>query len=137
MKENAENAGRGYWGKILHVNLTSGDISPEALGDPFYRKYLGGVGIGARVLWDRMKPGADPLGPDNILGFTTGLLTDTGSLFTGRFTVVAKSPASGGWGDANCGGYFSPALKRCGVDALFFHGKSPKPVYSHGPGHWN
>ncbi|MFZ0448544.1 MAG: aldehyde ferredoxin oxidoreductase family protein [Desulfatiglandaceae bacterium] len=129
MKENAENAGRGYWGKILHVNLTSGDISPEALGDPFYRKYLGGVGIGARVLWDRMKPGADPLGPDNILGFTTGLLTDTGSLFTGRFTVVAKSPASGGWGDANCGGYFSPALKRCGVDALFFHGKSPKPVY--------
>ncbi len=129
MTENAEKAGGGYWGKILHVNLTSGEITPETLDDPFYRKYLGGVGIGAKVLWDRMKPGADPLGPDNILGFTTGLLTDTGSLFTGRFTVVAKSPASGGWGDANCGGYFSPALKRCGVDALFFRGKSLKPVY--------
>ncbi len=129
MPEGKNSAGKGYWGKILHVDLTMGTVSPELLGHDFYRHYLGGVGIGAKILWDRMQPGTDPLGPGNILGFTTGLLTDTGSLFTGRFTVVGKSPASGGWGDANCGGYFSPALKRCGVDAVFFHGKHSKPVY--------
>ncbi|MBW2095984.1 MAG: aldehyde ferredoxin oxidoreductase family protein [Deltaproteobacteria bacterium] len=129
MPETKNAAGKGYWGKILHVDLTTGSVSPEFLDDSFYQKYLGGIGIAAKVLWDRLKPGIDPLGPENILGFTTGLLTDTGSLFTGRFTVVGKSPASGGWGDANCGGYFSPALKRCGVDAVFFSGKSLKPVY--------
>jgi aldehyde:ferredoxin oxidoreductase len=120
---------RGFCGRICFVDLSTGQIEFEDLGEDVYRKYLSGVGIGAKVLWDRMGPGADPLGPDNILGFTTGLLTDTGSLFTGRFTVVAKSPASGGWGDANCGGYFSPILKRCGVDALFFRGISAGPVY--------
>jgi len=129
MPETRNSAAKAYWGKILHVDLITGTISPELLDDSFCRKYLGGIGIAAKVLWDRLKPGIDPLGPENILGFTTGLLTDTGSLFTGRFTVVGKSPASGGWGDANCGGYFSPALKRCGVDAVFFHGKSPKLVY--------
>ena len=129
MPEEKNSAGKGYWGKILHVDLTKGTVSPQFLDHDFYRQYLGGVGIGAKILWDRMQPGTDPLGPGNILGFTTGLLTDTGSLFTGRFTVVGKSPASGGWGDANCGGYFSPALKRCGVDAVFFHGKHLKPVY--------
>lgn len=129
MARTKNSAANGYWGKILHVDLTTGTIFPERLDDSFYRQYLGGIGIAAKVLWDRLKPGIDPLGPENILGFTTGLLTDTGSLFTGRFTVVGKSPASGGWGDANCGGYFSPALKRCGVDAVFFHGKSTKPVY--------
>lgn len=129
MVETKNTEGKGYWGKLLHVDLTTREISDELLDDSFYLQYLGGIGIAAKVLWDRLKPGIDPLGPQNILGFTTGLLTDTGSLFTGRFTVVGKSPASGGWGDANCGGYFSPALKRCGVDAVFFHGKSPKPVY--------
>ncbi|MFH1137535.1 MAG: aldehyde ferredoxin oxidoreductase family protein [Pseudomonadota bacterium] len=121
--------GRGYVGRILHVDLTAGQTQFESLEDDFYKKYLSGVGLGAKILWDRMKPGADPLGPDNILGFTTGLLTDTGSVFSGRFTVVGKSPTSGGWGDANCGGSFSPWLKRCGVDAVFFHGQSPRPVY--------
>jgi aldehyde:ferredoxin oxidoreductase len=120
---------RGYCGRVCFVDLGAGKIEFEELGGDLYRKYLGGVGLAAKVLWDRMKPGADPMGPDNILGFTTGLLTDTGSLFTGRFTVVAKSPASGGWGDSNCGGYFSPMLKRCGVDALFFRGVSADPVY--------
>ena len=128
MSNETKGAGRAYWGKIVHVNLTTREIEYEILDDLFYRKYLGGVGLGAKVLWDRMGPGADPLGPDNILGLTTGLLTDTGSVFTGRFMVMGKSPATGGWGDANCGGYFSPALKRCGVDGVFFKGISEKPV---------
>ncbi len=130
MGENAEpKSGRGFWGKILHVNLGNGSVEYETIPEEWYRDYLSGVGLAAKVLWDRLRPGADPLGPDNILGFTTGLLTDTGSLFSGRFMVVGKSPATGGWGDANCGGYFSPSLKRCGVDAIFIHGASAKPVY--------
>ncbi|MEW6113461.1 MAG: aldehyde ferredoxin oxidoreductase family protein [Thermodesulfobacteriota bacterium] len=128
-KGESSSIGKGFCDKICTVDLTTRKIEYEQLGEDFYRKFLSGVGLGAKILWDRMKPGADPLGPDNILGFTTGLLTDTGSLFTGRFTVVAKSPASGGWGDANCGGYFSPFLKRCGIDALFFTGAAEQAVY--------
>ena len=128
-KETTERIGQGFCGKILHVNLGQGSHEYETLDEAFYKKYLSGVGLGARVLWDRMKPGADPLGPDNVLGFTTGLLTDTGSLFTGRFMVVGKSPLSNGWGDSNCGGYFSPFLKRCGVDGVFFYGQADTPVY--------
>lgn len=129
MADERENTGKGYCGKILHVDLSDGTISGQEPDVDFYRKYLGGVGLGSKILWDRMKSGIDPMGPENLLGFTTGLLTDTGSLFTGRFTVVGKSPLTGGWGDANCGGYFSPSLKRCGVDAVFFSGASSRPVY--------
>jgi aldehyde:ferredoxin oxidoreductase len=121
--------GRGFCGRILHVDLTTGHHEYEYLGEDFYRKYLGGVGLGAKILWDRLRPGVDPLGPDNILGFTAGLLVGTNSLFTGRFMLVGKSPNTGGWGDSNCGGNFGPALKRCGLDAVFFHGVSPRPVY--------
>ncbi|MBI9075871.1 MAG: aldehyde ferredoxin oxidoreductase family protein [Desulfatibacillum sp.] len=129
MATEQKNAGTGFWGRILHVNLTEGSFEYEDLEREFYANYLSGVGLGAKVLWDRLKPGVDPLGPENILGFTTGILTDTPSLFTGRFTVVGKSPLSGGWGDSNCGGYFAPFLKRCQVDAVFFYGASEKPVY--------
>jgi aldehyde:ferredoxin oxidoreductase len=129
VKEHREGKGRGFWGTVLHVDLDKRQTHLEELPQSLYANYLSGVGLGAKVLWDRMKPGAEPMGPDNILGFTSGLLTDTGTLFTGRFMVLAKSPLSKGWGDANCGGYFSPALKRCGVDAVFFHGCSPEPVY--------
>lgn len=129
MGKNPEGGQRGFWGRVLHVDLSTRSTTYEEFDEGFYRRFLGGVGIGAHVLWKRLKPGVDPLGPDNVLGFTPGLLTDTGTLFTGRFTVVGKSPASGGWGDANCGGHFSPLLKRCRVDALFIRGVSPEPVY--------
>ncbi|HMK66253.1 MAG TPA: aldehyde ferredoxin oxidoreductase family protein [Thermodesulfobacteriota bacterium] len=121
--------GQGFWGKVLHCDLNNRQIETQLLDEALYQKYLSGLGLGVKILWDRIKPGIDPLGPDNILGFTTGLLTDTGTLFTGRFTVVGKSPQTKGWGEANAGGYFSPLLKRCGIDAVFFHGRSPKPVY--------
>jgi aldehyde:ferredoxin oxidoreductase len=123
------SARNGFWGRICTVDLSSRDIRFEEVGEEVYRKWLGGVGLGAKMLWDRIKPGIDPMGPENVLGFTTGLLTDTGSVFTGRFTVVTKSPLTGGWGDANCGGYFSPFLKRCRIDALFVSGTADRPVY--------
>ncbi|MBN1534893.1 MAG: aldehyde ferredoxin oxidoreductase family protein [Spirochaetes bacterium] len=121
--------GKGYMGKILKVDLDSGNVSEESIPDEVYRQVTSGIGLAARLLYERIPAGADPLGPDNILAFMSGLLTGSGAWFTGRWMVAAKSPLTGGWGDANCGGTFSPAIKRCGYDGIFFHGISPKPVY--------
>ncbi|MDO8673976.1 MAG: aldehyde ferredoxin oxidoreductase family protein [Dehalococcoidia bacterium] len=119
----------GYMGKMLFVNLSTGELKIEEPEESLYRDYMGGYGIGARLLYSRMQPGADPLGPDNILGFGTGPLTGTPALFGNRYTVFAKSPLTGGWGDANSGGDFGPALKFAGFDAVLISGVSPKPVY--------
>jgi aldehyde:ferredoxin oxidoreductase len=126
-----------YRGRILWVDLTRGTCSDEELPDDLYRRYLSGLGLAATVLYDHIPAGADPLGPDNVLAFVSGLLTGTGSLFTGRWMAAAKSPLTGTWGDANCGGTLSPAIKQCGYDGIFFTGSSDHPVYlhidSHGP----
>ncbi|RLB23471.1 MAG: aldehyde ferredoxin oxidoreductase, partial [Deltaproteobacteria bacterium] len=121
--------GKGFWGRTLHMDLSSGQHSWRELDESHYQKWLAGIGLSAETLWSQMPPGADALGPKNILGFTPGLLTDTGALFAGRFTVAGKSPASDTWADANCGGYFSPALKRCTIDGLFLSGSSSTPIY--------
>lgn len=120
---------RGYMGKILMVDLSKGEFREETIPDKVYENYLSGLGLAAHLLYDRIPKGADPLGPDNILAFVSGLLTGTGSLFAGRWMVAGKSPLTGTWGDANCGGSFSPAIKRCGYDGIFFTGMSEKPVY--------
>lgn len=118
-----------YMGKILMVDLSSRTMTKETIPDSVYEQYLSGMGLGAYILYNRMPAGADPLGPENILGFCSGFLTGSGSLFSGRWTLVGKSPLTGCWGDANCGGTFSPAIKHCGYDAIFFTGISPSPVY--------
>ncbi len=115
-------------GKILNVNLSTSVAEPEEIPEETYRKYLGGYGLGARLLFDRIPAGADPLGPDNVLGLMPGLLTGT-PLFGIRFQAVAKSPKSGGWGDSNCGGDFGPFLKNAGWDGVLLSGASDKPVY--------
>lgn len=119
----------GYMGRILWVDLTSSKISEEALDERIYHDFWGGYGLGARILFTRQKAGIDPLGPENILGFATGVLTGTRAPFTGRYTVVAKSPLTGTWGDANSGGDFAPYLKFSGYDGVFFTGISDEPVY--------
>ncbi|HOI06618.1 MAG TPA: aldehyde ferredoxin oxidoreductase family protein [Deltaproteobacteria bacterium] len=116
-------------GKILMVDLSKGEFLEEKVPDEVYEKYLSGLGLAAYILYQRIPANADPLGPDNILAFVSGLLTGTGSLFSGRWMVAGKSPLTGTWGDANCGGSFSPAIKRCGYDGIFFRGISEKPVY--------
>jgi len=120
---------RGYMGKILNVDLTTGQIKEEVLGEQLCRDYIGGYGIGARLLYERMPAGADPLGPDNILGLLTGPCTGTQALIGSRFVVVGKSPKTGTWGDANCGGQFGPYLKFAGFDGVLFSGVSENPVY--------
>ena len=121
---------RGYMGKMLNVNLTTGKIEEERLDEQLCRDYIGGYGLAARLLYDRIPTGADPLGPDNILGLLTGPLTGTPAIIGSRFVAVAKSPnTSGGWGDANCGGFFGPHLKFAGYDGVLFSGIASKPVY--------
>ncbi|MDF2521817.1 MAG: aor1 [Clostridia bacterium] len=120
---------KGYMGKVLLVDLTTKEIVEQKIEDEIYEKLLSGVGLGAYMLYNNIPKGADPLGPDNMLGFVSGLLTGTGSVMTGRWMAVCKSPITGGWGDANCGGTLSPAIKQCGYDGIFFKGISEKPVY--------
>lgn len=120
---------KGYTGKILFVNLTAGAIEERVIPDEVYENLLSGVGLGAYVLYREIPAGADPLGEENVLGFVSGLLTATGSVMTGRWMIVCKSPLTGGWGDANCGGTFAPAIKQCGYDGIFFTGKAERPVY--------
>ena len=119
----------GFMGKLLDVDLTSGRMREEPLNEQMCRDYIGGYGLGARLLYDRIPQGADPLGPQNILGLLTGPLTGTPAIIGSRFVAVAKSPKTGGWGDANCGGHFGPHLKFAGLDGVFFSGISAKPVY--------
>ena len=119
----------GYMGKLLFVDLSTGESSVETLDEQVCRDFLGGYGLGARILYERMPAGVDPLGPDNLLGFVTGPFTGTPAICSGRFTVVGKSPLTGGWGDANCGGVFGPYLRFAGYDAVFFRGIAETATY--------
>ena len=119
----------GYAGKIAFVDLTKGEIKTETLDQDLARQYIGGHGLGARILFERLKKGIDPLGPENILGFTTGPLTGTKTPTGSRYMAVCKSPLTGGWGDANSGGYFGSELKAAGWDAVFVSGMASTPQY--------
>lgn len=121
----------GFTGKYLICNLSKKTYETFSPGEDFYKKYLSGYGLGAAVITQRQKPGTDPLSPEAHLGFCSGLLTGTGAMFSGRYMVVGKSPLTGGWGDANSGGFFSHEIKKAGYDAVFFTGSSKDPVWVH------
>lgn len=119
----------GYNGKMLFINLADKSLEERELSEEMVKMYLGGYGIGAKVLYENMKEGTDPLGPDSIIGFITGPANGTNAFFGGRYTIVHKSPVTGGWNDANSGGYFASELKKSGFDAVFIKGISENPVY--------
>ncbi|MDP8256863.1 MAG: aldehyde ferredoxin oxidoreductase family protein [Candidatus Alcyoniella australis] len=119
----------GYAGKVLWVDLTNKSWEEQDIDEQMVRQYMTGYGLAAKLIFDRTKPGIDPLGPENILGFATGLLSGSTAFFSGRYIVVGKSPLTGGWGDANSGGTLGPEIKKCGYDIIFFIGASDKPVY--------
>jgi aldehyde:ferredoxin oxidoreductase len=116
-------------GKLLDVDLSSGKISTRTLDEKTLRDYIGGSGLAAKLFFDDGVPvDCDPLGPQNNLYILTGPLTGTGLPATPRFSVAAKSPLTGIWGEANSGGNFGPYLKFAGWDGIVVRGQSKKPV---------
>ena len=119
----------GFTGKILHVNLTTGQIEIERPPEAFYRTYFGGSAMGTYYLLKHTPPGADPLGPENTLSFMLSAATGASISGQSRCTVTAKSPTSGLIGDSQAGGFWPAELKFAGFDGIVLHGRSPAPVY--------
>ena len=124
-----EESPGGYTGKILRVNLTDRKTTIEEPEGRFYREYFGGTALIGYYLLKELKPGIDPLGPENKLVFSAGVLSGVPAAGCGRSGVGAKSPLTGGWGDAQSGGFWPAELKRAGWDAIIVEGKADKPVY--------
>ena len=118
----------GYMGRFLRVDLTARRIADETIPEPTLRAYIGGSGLGARLLFDKTARDTDPLGPENRLLFLTGPLAGVTIPTSGRHAVIAKSPL-GIWGEADCGGTFGNELKRAGIDGIVFEGQADRPVY--------
>ncbi|MFC1958795.1 aldehyde ferredoxin oxidoreductase family protein, partial [Chloroflexota bacterium] len=119
----------GWAGQRLKVYLTEGKIVKEPLPEELRLNYLGGRGLNSRTLFDELKPGIDPLSPDNILMVGVGPLNGTAAPGSARWTVTAKSAITGGFHDGNGGGDFATELKFAGYDQVIFYGRSPEPVY--------
>lgn len=119
----------GYHGRILRVNLSDGTISTEERDETFYRRYYGGRGFIGHVLLEELKPGIDPLGPENKLIFATGVVTGGRIAGSGRNSVGAKSPLTNAYGEAEAGGFWGAELKRAGYDAVVVEGSAEQPVY--------
>jgi aldehyde:ferredoxin oxidoreductase len=116
-------------GKFLRVDLTQGTTQVEEVPELIYRMYLGGSAMAAYWLVREVKPGIDPLGPDNVMVVATCLTTGAPFSGTNRFTVAAKSPLTGGYGEGEAGGWWGPELKFAGFDGIIIKGASPRPVY--------
>ena len=114
---------------ILHVNLSDKSIRREPLPPDLFNQYLGGRGLGVKLLYDNLAPGIDAMSPDNLLVFAIGPSTATSVPTAGRFVVITKSPTTGTIFDSHAGGYFGAQLRRAGFAAVVFHGKSDSPVY--------
>jgi aldehyde:ferredoxin oxidoreductase len=121
--------GGGYAGKWLQVNLTQATCSDFTIDDATLKKYIGGSCLAAKLFLDRYPLGLDPLAPENPLMIMTGPLVGSGFPGTSRFSICAKSPQTGIWGESACGGTFSPDLKRAGYDGLVIEGRAKAPVY--------
>jgi len=117
-----------FMGKLLRVDLTGHKITVEETNQVWAKQFLGGAGLATKYFYEEVPGGVDPLGLDNKLIFMTGPLTGTASASASRYSVVAKSPQTGLWGQANSGGSFGPALKKSGFDGIIFEGVSPRPV---------
>ncbi len=120
---------KGYAGKILHVDLSANKTWVEEPPESFYRRYLGGNGFVAYYLLKEVPKGADPLGPENRLVFANGTVTGVAVAGAGRSAVGAKSPLTGGYGEADGGGYFGAEMKQAGFDCIVVSGKAKSPVY--------
>lgn len=119
---------KGYAGNILRINLTNRRASTSPTPESWVKEYLGGRGFIARAFWDEIKPGIDPLGPENKLMMAPGPYSGQFLSSTGKLHMGALSPATGGYGDSNMGGHMSLEMKQAGIDLLILEGASDKPV---------
>ncbi len=119
----------GYSGKILRINLTDKTSKEEKLSPEVAKAFIGGAGFGVKYLFDEVKAGTDPLGPENKLIFAPGPFTGTAVPCASRMAVTGKSPLTGAVGMALTGGQFPAELKLAGWDALIVEGKAEKPTY--------
>jgi len=119
----------GYHNKILHADLTTGELEVEQPGEEFYRKYMGGSALGLYYLLRDTEPGIDPLGPENVLVLALSVLTGAPISGQSRMTAVAKSPLTDAVGDSQAGGFFPAEMKFAGFDAIVIKGRAEKPVY--------
>jgi aldehyde:ferredoxin oxidoreductase len=119
----------GYSGRILTVDLTTGQVAIDTFGEAFAMDYLGGNGFAIRLLYERLAAGVDPLAPENIIVFAVGPATDTLIPGATRCCVGTKSPLTGLFCDSTFGGMFATTQKRTGFDAIAITGRAPEPVY--------
>ncbi|MGI5927673.1 MAG: aldehyde ferredoxin oxidoreductase N-terminal domain-containing protein, partial [Thermacetogeniaceae bacterium] len=124
-----EAMNNGYCGKYLRVNLSLGEIKEEHFSEKVLRNYIGGSGLGAKIICEETDENTDPLGPDNVLTFFTGPLVGTAAPNFGRYQATAKSPLTDSFGEGNSGGSWGTILKHAGLDGIIFNGASSKPVY--------
>lgn len=119
----------GYVGKTLRVDLSRKKISSEDLNTQWARMFIGGKGLGAKYLFEELKPNTDPLSPENVMIIMTGPLTGTTAPCASRYAMFTKSPLTGAFLDSYIGGYLGAELKFAGFDAVIIKGKAEKPVY--------
>jgi aldehyde:ferredoxin oxidoreductase len=119
----------GYWGKILHVDLTEGKTWVEEPDEAFYRKNIGGRAFIAHYLLSEVPAGIDAFDPENRLVFAAGPITGTPVPGAGRHSVGAKSPLNNGFGESESGGFWGAELKKAGWDAIVISGKASRPTY--------
>jgi aldehyde:ferredoxin oxidoreductase len=115
--------------KIAYINLTTGNVEVKPIPIAVRKKFLGGRGLDAYLLYNHTPKGCDPLGPKNALIISAGILTATCASATARTHVMAKSPLTGLLGSCNMGGFFAPEMAWAGFHHLVITGKAEKPVY--------
>jgi aldehyde:ferredoxin oxidoreductase len=115
--------------RLLDIDLTARKAEFSPIPDKWVQEYLGGRGLNSRILFERVRKGTDPYGPENVIVVGAGLLTGTAIPASSRFTVSAKSPLTGGLGDANSGGFFGPEMKFAGISNIVIRGIAQEPVY--------
>jgi aldehyde:ferredoxin oxidoreductase len=120
---------KGFYGKLLRINLTDKSFSIENIGEEIFRKYLGGKGLGSYLLLNNVGLGVDPLSPENKLIFVAGSSTGTGMWGSARYGVYSKSPQTNLYAESYSGGKVAPAIRKTGYDAIILEGAASSPLY--------